>query len=314
MDYFVEEKTYGQEMQTRVEPYLTARRQDGELTSFDGAVLHYARFSPDSPRGRVVILHGFAESLEKFRELTYYFLQEGYETFVPDLRGHGLSHRPVADLTLSHVDRFEDYVKDLEAFMDRVVGEPCCLFAHSMGGAVAALYMERHPDRVLRAVLASPMIAPARGKMPLWVAKAVCGFFCLLRRGDRRLFLSGEYTGPEKFEESCATSPARFAYYDALRVATPSIQNNGPSYRWTLEALRVTRSILRRGEPEKIAAPVLLLQAAGDTVVLLPPQNAFVARLPRGTLRRVACKHEVYRAQDPVWRQIWKEMLDFYRA
>lgn len=311
MEYLVYEQDYARQMETRVEPFLAARRQDGEMLSFDGAPIHYAVFSADAPRGRVVILHGFTESMEKFREITYYFLQEGYDVYIPEQRGHGTSHRQVEDLTLTHVGRFSDYVKDLALFMDRVVGDVCCLFAHSMGGAVAALYMEEHPGRISRAVLASPMIAPARGRLPLWSAELFCRAACLAGQGKRRLFLAGPYEGPERYEDSCTTSPARFAYYNALKAAIPAFQNSAPTYRWTLEAVKVTSAILKKGEPEKITAPVLLLQAKGDDVVLLPPQNAFIARLPRGELEQVEAKHEIYRSPDPVWHPVWERILAF---
>ena len=114
----------------------------------------------------VVVLHGYTESGEKFREMTWYFLQSGFSVYAIDHRGHGRSARAVDETWLTHIDHFSDYVRDLEAFMDRVVlpraqNLPLCLYAHSMGGAVGSMMLQRHPKMFARAVLTAPMIAPS---------------------------------------------------------------------------------------------------------------------------------------------------------
>ena len=68
-----------------------------------------------------MILHGYTESAEKYREMMWYFLQGGYSVFAMDLRGHGRSVREVEDTSITHVDRFSDYLRDLEEFMQKVV-------------------------------------------------------------------------------------------------------------------------------------------------------------------------------------------------
>lgn len=66
----------------------------------------------------------------------------------------------LADKQKGYVADFEDYVVDLKQFHDQVImaDQPAKLFllAHSMGGAISALYLERWPDDIKAAVLSSP--------------------------------------------------------------------------------------------------------------------------------------------------------------
>ena len=65
-----------------------------------------------------------------------------------DLRGHGLSDRPRSNYSV------DELVGDLEGVVDQAGLPPkFTLLGHSFGGALAATYAARHPDRVERLVL-----------------------------------------------------------------------------------------------------------------------------------------------------------------
>lgn len=61
---FADEANYAEEMQTRVMPYINARRYDGYVAGYDGKPLHYVRYLADSSAATVIISHGFTESAE----------------------------------------------------------------------------------------------------------------------------------------------------------------------------------------------------------------------------------------------------------
>ena len=95
---------------------------------------------------------------------------------------------------LTHVDHFSDYVRDLEAFMDRVVlprakNLPLCLYAHSMGGAVGSMMLQRHPKMFARAVLTAPMIAPSSAPFPSWAGAAIARFMCAIGKTREMAFI-----------------------------------------------------------------------------------------------------------------------------
>lgn len=87
------ESNYAAVMTETVEPYLDSRRQEMDMPLSTGGTLHAEVYEqPDATRA-VVILHGYTESAEKFREMTWYFLNEKFNVYAIDHRGHGKSVR-----------------------------------------------------------------------------------------------------------------------------------------------------------------------------------------------------------------------------
>ena len=314
---WVRSEHYQETMDKIVLPFLKARRKDETVPGFDGKPLSCSVFTADQPRGTAMVLHGFTECAEKFSEIIHAFLRAGYSVVCYDQRGHGHSWRDegVKDLSLTHVHSFQDYVRDLETVWEKLMKEmprPHFLLAHSMGGAVAAFFLEQHPEIFAKAVLCSPMIAPDLGGMPPLAVRLLCRAAQAVGQGKKRVFISRPYAGPEDFATSCATGPERFAWFDAIKAATPAYQNNGPTYTWTLQSVGVTRKLLRPGAVEKIACPVRIYAAEEDHSVLSGPQEAFIRRVKRGS--RVVIKgsrHEIYRSGDAVVFPWWEDVLKF---
>ena len=319
-DGLVRSEGYARTMAEAVLPRLRACRTDGTIPGADGRPLFVSRFDAASPRGTVVIVHGFTECADKFAEIIHSLLANGLSVLAYDQRGHGRSWRAegLGDLSLTHVDRFGEYVGDLEQVVARALAgmpRPWTLFAHSMGGAVSALFLERHADVFSRAALCAPMIAPNLAGIPAALGKVICAVPKALGRGRKRMFASKPYAGPEDFATSCATGRARFDWFDAVKAATPEFQNNGPTYGWTLESAKVTGRILAPGEPEKIACPVRLYTAALDNTVLPEAQKQFISRVKQGSHQTVeGAKHEIYRSADDVLFPWWHNVLSFLKG
>lgn len=97
------------------------------------------------PRATLLIVHGLAEYAGRYRELAATLAGRGISCFAYDQRGHGA--RPGAR---THVDRFDDFVDDLNleaASLARRSPElPLFLWGHSMGSIVAieAVLTARH--------------------------------------------------------------------------------------------------------------------------------------------------------------------------
>ena len=314
MPAYLTEATYAADMQKTAVPYILARRRETTLTAADGKPLFVQNYTADDPRGTVFLVHGFSESAEKFRELIYDCLTRGLSVLIYDQRGHGRSFRN-APTRVTHVDRFEQYVEDLEtvyaAFFD-TLPRPFYLVSHSMGGAVSALYLQKHPDHFDRAALCSPMIAPRHDGLPLWVCRLVCGFCVLTGQGKKALFAAGKDDTPDRFEDSCALSRARFDYYLDLRQQEPILSGGKPSYTWTYVSLGVTRRILKKNGPERVKIPVRVYAAADDKLVQSKPQKAWAARLPEGSYRLVPhTRHELFNAADADRAAFLDDLFDF---
>ncbi|MBQ8952932.1 MAG: alpha/beta hydrolase [Clostridia bacterium] len=311
---------YADTMESAVLPDLAQRAVKSTVRGAGGRPLACVRFTTDLPRGTVLVLHGFTESAYKYAEIIHSLLRNRFCVLAYDQRGHGNSWRKegLPDNSLTHVDSFEEYVTDLERVCAELLAgmpKPWYAFAHSMGGAVLCLFMERHADVFTRAALCSPMIAPNTGGIPPALGRLMCGGARLLGLGAHRPFVTKPYAGPEDFATSAATGKERFDWYDKVKQTHPEYQNNSPSYSWTLEAINVTKKLLAPGAPEKIACPVRLYGAERDGSVLPEAQERFIARVKYGTRAVVAgAKHEIYRSPDDVVFPWWHEVLTFLKG
>ncbi len=299
-------------MREEVEPFLEKYRTQGRLRG----ELNYELYRLPEARGTLVISHGSTESCVKFHEFIYYALQEGFSCAVMDHRGHGFSLREGKDPRVVHVSDFSLYAEDLHEFVHGAVlpalGGPLCLYGHSMGGCIAAEYLERWPEDFERAILNAPMLGLDMGKLPPWAGSLFCWLKCLLGKGGEKLFFQEDFSPDKGFETACASSPARYAWYHGLRCAEPALQLSASSYAWTGEAIRAAkRAVAGAG---KITVPVLVFQAEKDGLVSPKAQEAFVSRLKQGRLVPVAnSKHEIYRSENSVLEDYFRQTFSFLK-
>lgn len=317
-DYLIASADYAAVIDQDVIPALDRCREDFTVYGKDHFPLFCSLFSPDDPCGTVLVLHGFTENTYKYSELIWSLVMNRYQVVAYDQRGHGRSGRPegLPDPSVTHVDRFENYVEDLSIVCETVLPR-CCkpwsVFCHSMGGAVTALYLEKYPETFSAACMCAPMIAPNTGTKP-FLASAMCRTACFFGRDKKYPFIMKPYSGPEEFASSCATDPARFAWYDAVKASRQDFWNSVPSYRWTSESIAVTDKILAPGAPESILCPVLLSTAENDYSVMPIPQERFISRVPKGKHIFVkGARHEIFRSVNEVFFPWWHENLLFLK-
>ena len=315
MRRFLFEHDYAERMASEIMPRLNLVRREGSFRVPDGTPLSYVVYDAPSPKGSVVILHGFTESSEKYRELIFYFLEAGLSVYLYDQRGHGSSGR-VVEPGLVHVGRFAEYVDDFCCFLHTVAADspsPRYLFSHSMGGAVAALYLERGEVFFDKAILNAPMIAPQHGELPLFLCRALCGTARVLGLGKRRVFAMKKPDQRSGFERSSTASRVRYEAYREIKHQNSAYRSNAATYAWTYAALGVTKRILAPGAPERIAIPVRLYAAEIDRLVQSEPQKRFIARVPKGEYCLVGgAKHEIYSANDEILHPYLEGVLSFF--
>jgi pimeloyl-ACP methyl ester carboxylesterase len=110
-----------------------------------GAVRLAYRVTGAATAPAMVVLHALGLGGSSWDETAGAFA-DSYRIYAPDLRGHGDSDRPAAY-------SFELMRDDVLAFLDALGLDRVVLVGHSMGGSVAFLLVEEHPERVDRLVI-----------------------------------------------------------------------------------------------------------------------------------------------------------------
>lgn len=150
----------------------------GAFQAADGCSLRAYRWcSRDALHGNaalVVIMHGYGEHCERYRELARQLVARGHVVCGFDARGHGRSPGQ-----RGHIADYELYVGDLHRFMQAIRtqyrGRPLVLLGHSNGGLISLRAVQSRRPLPDGLILSSPMIAlqPAHQPLPLWLADVV---------------------------------------------------------------------------------------------------------------------------------------------
>ena len=336
-----DEEGFKNAVETTLKPWLAETVTGGKFTSFDGARIQYYRALNPNAKAVIVMVHGFCEFFGKFHEPAYNFWENGYSVYFIEQRGHGGSDRSVKEDDHVDVSDFSEYVEDLKTFLDKVVlpqtqglftraavaggagmmsargGNklPVFLYAHSMGGCVSTLFLERHPEYFKAAVLSSPMLKMTFGNIPLWQVKALMTASKLLRWDEKTMPGQNDFDpGKPDFEGSATLSRARYDYQWDLRVDPASkglYTMNGGTYRWGRAAWKATQELLK--DEDKIRIPVLVCQAGIDAFVDNEGQDHFAQTAPNAKLIRFPkAKHEIYASGGKIQEQYFREVLGFY--
>jgi len=109
----------------------------------------------------MVLLHGIGMDWHVWQAVARRFVPR-FRLYIPDLRGHGGSSKPVGGYSLGH------YAADIEQFMDAMDLKGVILIGSSLGGMIAAV-LEETVDVVSARVLVDPPLRRGSGpKRPLF--------------------------------------------------------------------------------------------------------------------------------------------------
>ena len=222
--------------------------EEGFFSARDGLRLFWQISPVAEPVAHVAVLHGYAEHLGRYAELTRALNDAGYTVHLVDCRGHGQSGGKRA-----HVDKFDDYLSDLDLWLTRVkekaAGKPVFLLGHSHGGLIVARYLLDRPDAVRGAILSSPYL---RLKLKVPALKIFAG-----RMIDKLLpsLPMKNDLHPEQLTRDVAIQNATRTDPLYQQIATP---------RWFTQSSAAQETVLRRAT--EFVTPFLLLFGGSDPI------------------------------------------------
>lgn len=143
---------------------------EGRFTGHKNLNLYYQCWLPArEPKAILLVVHGLAEHSGRYANLVNYFVPKGYAICGLDQRGHGRS----AGLP-GYVERFSDYLNDLETFFNIVRGEhgdtKIFLVGHSVGGTIAIAYAVHHQHELTGLLLSGVTLKVGSSLSPVAIA------------------------------------------------------------------------------------------------------------------------------------------------
>ncbi len=305
-----------------LEAFWQQQAEQGRFNGADGLALPYARLSHPEHQKAIIVVNGRTESYLKYQELARDLFNNGYNVYLYDHRGQGLAPRLLQNPLVGYVADFNDYVQDLEQFVQQVVlQEPVdslYLLSHSMGGTISALWLSETRVRLQAAALASPMMGIYLGPLPRWLAD---GLLAALDTGchwlGRQVCLApgqGGYMEVPFADNDLTHSELRYQGFRDLYRQQPELQLGGASLHWLRQSLQAGDNAI--AQAGRIAIPLLVLQAGNDVVVDNRAQNRFCQKLAHchggAPLKIKGAAHELFIEQDRQRQQALEAALSFF--
>ena len=234
--------------------------------------------APDGPKnGTVLFVHGSSMASQPVFDLQVpgrpnssamdYFAERGFDTWTMDMEGYGRSDKNRgADANIAEgaddLDAGSDYIMKLRN------SGPLLMYGISSGALRAALFAQRHPDRVKRLALdahvwtgeGSPTLEQRRKKLP--------EFTKTKRRPINRAFVRSIF---ERDHPGTADDNVIEAFADAILKLDDSIPNG--TYIDMCNHLPVV-------DPTKIMAPTIVMRGEFDGIASVDDLLNFFKLLP----------------------------------
>ena len=233
--------------------------------------------SPEHKKGTVLFVHGSSMASQPtfdlqvpgrpFSSVMDWFAARGYDTWCVDMEGYGRSskHRDITCDIANGADDLaaaSDYIRKLRGIDGFLV------YGISSGALRAALFAERHPERVARLALdafvwtgeGSPTLEQRRQKLPQFLESK--------RRPIDRDFV---YSIFNRDHPGTAADDVIEAFAEAITALDDSMPNG--TYIDMCSRLPLV-------DPEKILCPTIIMRGEYDGIASFEDLVAFFTRLP----------------------------------
>ena len=196
-----------------------------------------------------------------------YFAERGFDTWCFDMEGYGRSDK-ARDITCDIANGADDIAAATDYIMKTRGVQRFLVYGISSGALRAAMFAQRHPERVARLALdafvwtgaGSPTLEERRKKLPQ--------FLRMKRRPIDRAFIHSIF---DRDHPGCAEEKVISAFADAVIALDDSVPTG--TYVDMCSKLPVV-------DPEKISVPTLIMRGEFDGIAGFDDLVAFFKRLP----------------------------------
>jgi pimeloyl-ACP methyl ester carboxylesterase len=233
--------------------------------------------SPEGKKGTILFVHGSSMAStptfdlhvegRPFSSAMNYFAVQGYNTWCVDMEGYGRSskHR---DITCDISNGADDLAAATDYIEKTRGGGPLLVYGISSGALRAALFAQRHPERVERLALdafvwtgeGSPTLEDRRKKLPQFLESK--------RRPIDYAFVQSIFN---RDHPGCAEDKVVDAFAKAICALDDSMPNG--TYIDMCSKLPLV-------DPEKITVPTIIMRGQYDGIAGFEDLTKFFEKLP----------------------------------
>lgn len=244
--------------------------------SVNGIQLYY-ELHGDESKPVILLLHGLGSSAQDWEAQISPFSRD-YRVLIADMRGHGQSDKPPVAYTMSQ------FAADVVALLDMLKIDTVHVVGLSMGGMIAFQLAVDFPQRLssMTIINSGPAVVPHtfRDRLNVWMRFWIVRYMGMRKIGETlapRLFVDPDQEAlRQTFIERWAANDPR-AYQNALRAIVG----------WTVE--------------DRIGAiniPTLIVAADHDYTPV-SAKEAYIAKMPRATLKIIENAHHAVTVERP---------------
>lgn len=254
-------------------PYETPY-EDSEFFVYGDYTIHYRVIPAEEEKGRVMMLHGFAESTYCWRELAPILAENGYTCVLADIPDFGYSSRETAET--ARLPREEI----VHALMTELFDGPWYLAGHSMGGYVALAVAQTYPESVKDLLLYGTSSNDSSPERMEWIASNEF----LVRTVGSMMELCGKCVPLVRLLLRFAIRDNAYVnVYDVEKIVDPfRIEGTGAGAIYNF-------SMLTKTDLEAVSKmpPILLMNGDRDLVIKDSVKESLRASLPQGSVDHI---------------------------
>ncbi len=316
----IPEADYANAYQREIVPLLK-RFQRSTFVGAKNITISTAQWKSSPTADRcLVILPGRSEQIEKYAEVVHSLndseLKGELVYFLMDHRGQGSSQRFMPQIDRGYVDDFDYYAQDVKTFFDQVVSQTYCretyMLAHSMGGGIAADFLQKYPGLVDRAVLTSPMLKILTKPYPYAVAHGIVLGSMAIGRGMQFAIGEKPYSPVDDFASNKFTSSqVRYTMWMDLFRELPQTQLGGVTNRWVNEIMKGTKKVRKRYG--QLLLPLRVIKATDERYSESSEMEKLCRQAAQCEATTLVGKHEVLMEKDEVRNLALQTIINFLK-